>query len=93
MPANSVFYHFIDARRRTTDNCDDFRNWPALFGDTDPPLIDKLTDNAPYFTSLVELRQQVAANLSKKFCRASTIDNPVRELSLHPGAVDRIDLS
>jgi len=67
MSVSSVFYHFIDARRRTTDKIDDFRHWLALFGETYQPLIDKLTDIDPYFTSLVELRQQVAVTFQKYF--------------------------
>jgi Family of unknown function (DUF5752) len=60
MSVSSIFYHFIDARRRTQDKVDDFRQWLAFFGDAHQPLIDQLTGIDPYFSTLVELRQQVA---------------------------------
>lgn len=61
MPASSLFYHFIDARRRTQDKIDDFRHWLAFFGETYQPLIDRLTGIHPYFNTPVDLRQLVAA--------------------------------
>jgi len=64
---SSVFYHFIDARRRTQDKVDDFRRWLAFFGESYQPLIDQLTGIDPYFSTLVELRQQVAATF-QHFC-------------------------
>lgn len=67
MSASSIFYHFIDARRRTLDKVDDFRQWLAYFGDTYQPLIDRLTGIDPYFSTLVELRQQVAAAFQNHF--------------------------
>lgn len=67
MSVSSVFYHFIDARRRTQDKVDDFRQWLAFFGETYQPLIDQLTGIDPYFSTLAELRQQVAATF-QHFC-------------------------
>ncbi|MGR8940364.1 MAG: DUF5752 family protein [Gammaproteobacteria bacterium] len=64
---SSVFYHFIDARRRTPDKIDDLRQWLALFGDTYQPLIDHLGSIDPYFGTLVELRRQVAATFQNYF--------------------------
>jgi hypothetical protein len=60
MSVSSIFYHFIDARRRTQDKVDDFHHWLAVFGETYQPLIDQLKGIDPYFSTLVELRQQVA---------------------------------
>jgi hypothetical protein len=60
MSVSSVFYHFIDARRRTQDKVDDFRQWLAFFGEAYQPLINQLTGIDPYFSTLVELRQQMA---------------------------------
>lgn len=67
MSVSSVFYHFIDARRRTSDKVDDFRQWLAFFGETYQPLIDQLTGIDPYFSTLVELRQQLATTFQKYF--------------------------
>lgn len=67
MSASSIFYHFIDARRRTPDKVDDFRRWLTFFDDAYQPLIDRLTGIDPYFSTLVELRQQVAAAFQNHF--------------------------
>jgi len=69
MSASSIFYHFIDSRRRTQDKIDDFRHWLAFFGDAYQPLIDQLTGIDPYFSTLVELRQQVATDFQKFFAQ------------------------
>ena len=63
MSAGSVFYHFIDARRRTDYNLDDFRAWLWGFGDEYAPLIEKIAAQDPYFSTIAELR----VNLSKLF--------------------------
>jgi hypothetical protein len=67
MSVSSIFYHFIDARRRTPDKTDDFRQWLAFFGDAYQPLIDQLSGIDPYFSTLVELRQQVAMTFQNYF--------------------------
>jgi Family of unknown function (DUF5752) len=58
--ASSVFYHFIDARRRSADRVDDFRAWFAGFGDAYADLAVKLAGVDPYFLTLTELRQEVS---------------------------------
>lgn len=55
----SVFYHFIDARRRTADRADDFSDWLAAWGEEFTPLRARLTTIDPYFGSLGELREQL----------------------------------
>jgi hypothetical protein len=60
MSPTSVFYHFIDARRRTPDRSDDFRTWLKSFGEEFNPLVEQLTGIDPYFSTLVELRRDVA---------------------------------
>lgn len=67
MSVSSIFYHFIDARRRTSDKVDDFRQWLAFFGEAYQPLIDQLTGIDPYFSTLVELRQQLATTFQNYF--------------------------
>lgn len=67
MSVSSIFYHFIDARRRTENNIDDFSHWLACFGTTYQPLIENLSYIDPYFSSLTELRQQIQATFQQYF--------------------------
>jgi len=58
-----IFYHFIDARRRTPGRTDDFSAWLA---DHDPPpegLLARLAELDPYFSSLENLRRSLVAVL------------------------------
>ncbi len=59
----SIFYHFIDARRRTDSNIDDFREWLNGFAGEYNELSNLIANIDPYFTTLSELRN----NLSKLF--------------------------
>ncbi|MFH1957327.1 MAG: DUF5752 family protein [bacterium] len=63
MTASSIFYHFIDARRRTEDNADDFTAWLRDFGDEYSHLRGMLGGIDPYFGTLEELKK----NLIKVF--------------------------
>ena len=56
----SIFYHFIDARRREPQFIDDFRAWLEQFGDAHAGLRAGLAEVDPYFISLANLRQQLA---------------------------------
>jgi len=67
MSVSSIFYHFIDARRRAEDKADDFRHWLAFFGETYQPLIARLGSIDPYFLSLGELRRQLADTFQAYF--------------------------
>jgi hypothetical protein len=60
LPVSSIFYHFIDARRRTEGSTDDFRAWLAGFKDDYSELAARLAEIDPYFSSLTELRDQLA---------------------------------
>jgi hypothetical protein len=59
MSLGSIFYHFIDSRRRTADARNDFSVWLGAFGDKYNGLIAELDNIDPYFTSLTELRQEI----------------------------------
>lgn len=59
MSISSIFYHFIDARRRTKNSVDDFEAWLSGFGDKYCDLYYKIATIDPYFISLSELRQQL----------------------------------
>ncbi|HRQ06189.1 MAG TPA: DUF5752 family protein [Nitrosomonas halophila] len=66
MSTSSVFYHFIDARRRLGGK-DDFRQWLESFGDSYLPLCAELAAIDPSFAPLTELRQQLAETFSRHF--------------------------
>lgn len=59
MSLGSIFYHFIDSRKRTADVKNDFSVWLGGFGDKYNGLIAELDNIDPYFTSLSELRQEI----------------------------------
>ena len=61
MTRTSVFYHFIDARRRTPDAVDDFTTW---LNDIDRDRFAGLTGHLagidPYFVTLAETRDELS---------------------------------
>lgn len=65
LSVDSVFYHFIDARRRDPVGVDDFSFWLAPLGEVVTPLIEELAGIDYYFGSLVELRDQLAETVSR----------------------------
>jgi hypothetical protein len=60
LPISSIFYHFIDGRRRTEGNTDDFRAWLSGFKEDYSSLAGDLAEIDPYFSALTELRDQLA---------------------------------
>jgi hypothetical protein len=60
LPPSSVFYHFVDARRRSADRVDDFRKWVSFFGPRYELLVEHLSQLDPYFVPLTQLRTQLA---------------------------------
>ncbi len=67
MSPGSIFYHFIDARRRPPQGLDDFRAWLAGFGAQYEDLGRELAEVDPFFQSLPELRTRLAAIFAKYF--------------------------
>ncbi|MGK7345470.1 MAG: DUF5752 family protein [Candidatus Nitrospinota bacterium M3_3B_026] len=67
MSTSSVFYHFIDSRRRPPEGIDDFRAWLEGWGDKYSDLIARLADVDPYFVTLVQLREQIASIFTDYF--------------------------
>ena len=65
----SLFYHFIDSRRRTESRCNDFSEWMAGLGEQYAGLAAQIAAIDPYFNSLTELRDHLhmilQANLQK----------------------------
>lgn len=64
---SSVFYHFIDARRRTPDRRDDFSDWLSGYGEAYSELQSQLAGVDPYFGSLSELRDELSELFSDYF--------------------------
>ncbi|MBU1701770.1 MAG: hypothetical protein KJ970_15375 [Candidatus Eisenbacteria bacterium] len=56
---SSIFYHFIDARRRTPNCSDDFSAWLSDLSDEYAPLCETIQAIDPYFSSLTELREEL----------------------------------
>ena len=67
MSLGSVFYHFIDARRRVPERLDDFRVWLQRWGSRYQDLCDRLAEVDYYFVSLAELRRELAQVLGEYF--------------------------
>lgn len=64
---SSIFYHFIDARRRGVIGSDDFSVWLLSFhGDFDP-LVGQLKQIDPYFITLADLQQRLSNVVSEHF--------------------------
>jgi hypothetical protein len=60
MTVGSVFYHVIDARRRHPVRVDDFSLWLAAWGERYDDLRRRLAEVDPFFSSLAELREELA---------------------------------
>lgn len=67
LPPESVYYHFIDARRRTERRTDDFSAWLEDLGDRYADLVARLRALDPYFSSLKELRYLLAGLFRSHF--------------------------
>lgn len=59
VPPSSIFYHFIDAKGRTSNKEDDFSVWLRTFGDQYNELIKKIQAIDSYFLSLTQLRDEL----------------------------------
>ncbi len=56
---SSLFYHFIDATRRTPNGTDDFTLWLNGFGEKYHDLIEEFERIDPYFISLTNLKTRL----------------------------------
>jgi hypothetical protein len=56
----SIFFHFIDGRRRNKNSMDDFRTWITSFGPPYEDLVRRIGEICPYFTPLNKLREQLS---------------------------------
>lgn len=64
---SSIFYHFIDARRREIVALDDFSSWLHGYHEEFAPLIQKLKQIDPYFIPLAELQQKISSTIIEYF--------------------------
>jgi hypothetical protein len=61
MSVGSVFYHFVDGRRRNQNSLDDFQNWLLInFGDKYGRLRGAIDCVDPYFSPLKVLRDDLS---------------------------------
>lgn len=70
MTPSSIFYHFIDARRRLDICCDDFSYWLNGFGDEYRELQRELASFDPFFSSLSQSRDGLARLFQRYFSGA-----------------------
>jgi hypothetical protein len=66
---SSIFYHFIDSRRRLSHHGDDFSFWLSAFGEYHQQLCDNLTSIDPYFVSLPQLKNQLVELFQNHFSK------------------------
>jgi hypothetical protein len=67
----SLFYHFIDSRRRTQSRCNDFSEWMRGWGEQYAKLAAQIAAVDPYFNSLTELRDHLHAILQSNLQKAT----------------------
>lgn len=65
MATNSIFYHFIDARRRTEKGIDDFTFWLSSFDDQYKELIADIAHIDPYFLDLASIKNRLIEIINK----------------------------
>jgi len=65
MSLSSIYFHYVEARRRTPDRADDFTSWLKQFGDEAEEMIETLRSIDFYFLSLPELKAQLVKAMSR----------------------------
>jgi hypothetical protein len=59
MSTGSIYFHFLEARRRPPVGCDDFAAWLPVFGSAWQPYIEALRELDFYFSTLSQLKGQL----------------------------------
>ena len=59
MSLGSIYYHYVEARRRTERRCDDFTAWMIDSGESHDEFLDALSSIDFYFLSLHELKNHL----------------------------------
>jgi hypothetical protein len=67
MSVGSIFYHFVDARRREPIWKDDFQAWLLGFGSEYTKLIESIAMIDPYFESLFVIRDRLSQTFREYF--------------------------
>ncbi|MFZ0389889.1 MAG: DUF5752 family protein [Calditrichia bacterium] len=67
MSRGTIFFHFIDARRRNDNAVDDFRNWLLSFGGEFNDLREEISKIDPYFGTLTQLRRELTVLFKDEF--------------------------
>ncbi len=75
MSVGSIFYHFVDARRREPLGQDDFQAWLAGMGPDYEELRESVAAMDPYFESLFVLRDRLAQVFAGFFGRPAAGDS------------------
>ena len=67
LSVGSIFYHFIDARRRDPDCTNDFSRWLMGIDLGTGEILESIETLDPYFSSLTELRDQLGVIFHEQF--------------------------
>jgi hypothetical protein len=67
MSLGSIFYHFIDSRRRTLESKNDFSLWLKGLDNNYKKLADALDKIDPYFSTLSDLRKEIGSTFINYF--------------------------
>ncbi len=65
MTTSSIYYHFIDSRRRSGTYNNDFSKWLRTFGSSTSELIDALRQIDFYFLTLKDLKRELTKAASQ----------------------------
>ena len=63
MSNSSIYYHFLEARRRTPDRVDDFTFWMQFLDNKPEKIINALSEVDFYFLNISELKQELIDKL------------------------------
>lgn len=69
MSDGSIFYHYIDSKRKNENARDDFDDWLLSFGDTYLPLRKELKKIDPCYSNLQEIRNPLIATFKEYFSK------------------------
>ncbi|MBI4665302.1 MAG: hypothetical protein HY751_02700 [Nitrospinae bacterium] len=67
LSGSSIFFHFIDSRRRPPAGQDDFSAWLTSCGAGYAGLCGSLKNIDPYFTSLIHIREMLSRTMAEYF--------------------------
>ncbi len=67
MSLSSIFYHFVDARRRHDNGFDDFRIWLLEFEEDFTSLASAIAEIDPFFMQLNEIRDRLTSLFREHF--------------------------